>query len=217
MASHDIENRREAAGGAFVRSLLEQRAPDPLPTGMGRDEESGHHAETVGRPLHVVAGQGHDLRGGSPMERNVADQRAVTLSDPCPNGVGRRNEGSEVTWQVDRIAVQLVDDAGHLNTAVQIGVGARTQLHSNNFSQGQRTWSHQGGRQTARAVQWPVVRRSIHWRASSTSGRTAPRKWLAYGTVVSVVVSHSATSGATTAGGENWSSWGTTRALGLGS
>ena len=73
------------------------------------------------------------------MERNVADQRAVTLSDPCPNGVGRRNEGSEVTWQVDRIAVQLVDDAGHLNTAVQIGVGARTQLHSNNFSQGQRT------------------------------------------------------------------------------
>ena len=73
MAGHDIENRPEASGDAFVRSLPEQQMPDTLPTGMGRDEESGYHAETAGRPLHVVAGQGHDLRGGSPVERNVAD------------------------------------------------------------------------------------------------------------------------------------------------
>ncbi len=69
------------------------------------------------------------------MKCDVADQGAITLCDPGPDGVRRRYERSEIPRQIDRIAVDLVNSTGHLNTGVQISIDALTQLHTDNLSQ----------------------------------------------------------------------------------
>jgi hypothetical protein len=56
----------------------------------------------------------------------------------------------------------------------------------------------------------------IQSRAASTIGRTTPKKWSVFGTVVTVVVAHPATTSAMISGGEKWSYSGTASAFGRG-
>jgi hypothetical protein len=76
-----------------------------------------------------VAGELHDAVPGPKLQSYVAEQVTVLLRHPGPVNRGTNEEALQVRWQIEGIAIGLMDDPGEAFQCRKVPVPALPKLH----------------------------------------------------------------------------------------